>query len=74
MHANQHPGTQEHHTYSRKEGYQAAEYSPLEYPKVVGYEKDGVTPITANTPEEAEQFTEAAQPLETPAAETPKAE
>lgn len=49
---NLHPGTKDHHEYSREKGYERAEYEHSEYPKVVGYEKDGVTAIHAQNAED----------------------
>lgn len=52
--SNPHPGTFEHHEYSREEGYKTVEggYVHAEYPKVVGYEADGVTAIIAKDAED----------------------
>lgn len=51
--ANDLPETKGHHEYQgRTGGYAPAEYVPQEYPKVVAYEQDGVTPITAKDAED----------------------
>lgn len=41
----------EHHTHSKEEGYQPAEYEHQEYPKVVG-QRDGQDVIAQNADEE----------------------
>jgi hypothetical protein len=51
-HENVHPGTKEHHEYSREEGYKAAEYTAREYPKAITL-ADGSTREVQNAEEEA---------------------
>ena len=55
-HANEHPGTQGHHTYNREfdKGYEPAEYEHQEYPKhvSVGEGEEKVEAIVANAEEE----------------------
>ena len=54
--SNEHPGTKEHHSYSREEGYKPAEYQHAEYPKQVGTAEHG-EPILAHNPEEEAALT-----------------
>lgn len=45
----------QHHEYSREEGYKPAEYEHQEYPKVVGKDDDG-NEVIANNEEEEDKF------------------
>lgn len=58
-HENLHPGTKEHHEYTREDGYQPAELAHNEFPKML-YRGDGETAqrleVTVNSAEEETKF------------------
>lgn len=60
-HENAHPGTKEHHEYSREEGYKPAAYTPQEYPKAIIL-ADGSTRDVQNAEEEARFTPKAPEP------------
>lgn len=60
MHANEHPGTKDHHEYSREEGYKPADYEHQEYPKHIVVNGETVT-VNSAEEEKAALESEAAQ-------------